>query len=339
VTPDYQTPDRMGAKLKAIPLPDLTGRSVLDVGCDMRWWCDLAKERGAAKVTGVDRGRESRGNGFINCADVKMDLGRQYHETGEHDVVFCFSMYHHAYASSGGDHNAVWYWLSRQTKKGGELLWENPVDTSDPVVRMNVAPGYWEKYTREEILKAASRYFDYEFVGPAIHEPTREVYRFTRKHPERAVIFGFVEKGGGGAKGAFEYANARRCTEFEQILGWRPFAGSLNVRAALDFPWDENYYRAQVLDVVDRSKSLEQAWVLKWMRLYPLALSGKSVRAAAIRFEGEDYAPNFVEIIAEQNLSLATGAPYSTKALLEASGGFFTKNGNPALQVQIELRR
>jgi 2-polyprenyl-3-methyl-5-hydroxy-6-metoxy-1,4-benzoquinol methylase len=46
----YQTPQRMSAKLKAIPLPFMLGRRVLDVGCDAGFFSFLAAERGASEV-------------------------------------------------------------------------------------------------------------------------------------------------------------------------------------------------------------------------------------------------------------------------------------------------
>jgi len=35
-------------------LPALTGRSVIDLGCGYGWFCRVARELGAAEVTGVD---------------------------------------------------------------------------------------------------------------------------------------------------------------------------------------------------------------------------------------------------------------------------------------------
>ena len=56
----YQTfPDSAGAsdspaKLKALQLPDLTGKTVLDIGCNTGFFCMYAKEQGASEVTGID---------------------------------------------------------------------------------------------------------------------------------------------------------------------------------------------------------------------------------------------------------------------------------------------
>jgi hypothetical protein len=247
-----------------------------------------------------------------------------------------FSLYHHCYASAGGDHNAIWYWLSRRVKQGGVVLWENPVDTRDPVVRMNVSPGYQGSYTRESILEAANRYFDYEYVGPALHEKTREVYRFTRRHLEGATLHGFIEKGGGGARHAFEYHNRRRCEEFATILGWIPFAGSLNARLALDFPWDENYYRVQLLDLQDRAKGISSPWSLRWARFYPVQVEGSDTRAVVFRFDGEAYDTKFVEIVSEKNLSLPVSPLFSDYG---SFGVYNSVSGEPATPITLRLTR
>ena len=35
-------------------LPDLTGKSVIDLGCGYGWFCRAARELGASDITGVD---------------------------------------------------------------------------------------------------------------------------------------------------------------------------------------------------------------------------------------------------------------------------------------------
>lgn len=183
---DYQTPSRMAAKLAAIPLPEnLAGKTVLDVGCDHGAWSKLASDRGAERVLGLDRGREVRTRGGLTFVDLaerneaqgwprcefrSFDLGSEWTAFGTFDVVLFFAVYHHVYGDTG-DHDAIWRWLRDHT--GEVLLWEGPVSTLDPIVRMRRPEGY----TRERIHAAASRYFDVEIVGPAGYRPHREVWR------------------------------------------------------------------------------------------------------------------------------------------------------------------
>jgi SAM-dependent methyltransferase len=184
---DYQTAKRMADKLRAIPIPDdLTGLSVLDVGCDHGGFCKLASDRGAARVLGIDRGREVRGAGFVDlaarntaegwrgCEFRDVSIGRDWPELGKFDLVFCFSLYHHVYGETG-DHLAIWRWLWQQTR--GTLLWESPVDTRDTTARDRARKH--GNYTRDAIWNAASNFFHVEHIGPALHRSHREVWRCT----------------------------------------------------------------------------------------------------------------------------------------------------------------
>jgi 2-polyprenyl-3-methyl-5-hydroxy-6-metoxy-1,4-benzoquinol methylase len=313
ITPDYQLPPRMDAKMRAIPMPDLSGLDVLDVGCDMGFWCRYALANGAARVIGLDRGREVHGQGFIDLASYcreeitdersafyRLNLGHQWHEFGQFDVVLLFSLYHHIYQAAGGDHAPIWFWLSRHTKPGSVVLWENPTSDSDSVVRMNVSVELRPSYDLHNIISAASDYFDSEYIGPAIHEPTRSVFKFTRKVTAVNALDATPQVGAGGATPAFNYADGRRIHEVNNALGFEPYPGSLNLQLEQDFDWNSGYYRTQILDVANRSQGLNSEWRARYARFYPLLLNKQS--ACAFRFEGEKYPKNFVELIADRRL-------------------------------------
>lgn len=313
---DYQTPERMALKRRAIPLPDLAGKRVLDIGCDHGYWSFLAAELGAASVLGIDRNRDVRGVGPVNlvaqneaiaradaryriCHFRRLELGRQWHDFSPGDVVLMFSVYHHVFENCG-DHASIWYWLHRHCEPGAELLWEGPVDDSDPVVRANVTFENRARYTREQILAAARDLFEAEPIGPALHVPTREVWRFRRREVATEQLLGTIVAGAGGATAAFEYAGGRRIGEIGYALGWRPYPGSLNVRLDQPFDWNDRHYRAEILDVVQRGRGLEVEWSPRWVRFYPLTIDG--VDACAMRFEGERYPPDLLELIAPWRL-------------------------------------
>lgn len=311
---DYQQPERMQKKLAAVPAPaSMVGMRVLDVGCDHGFWCELAALRGADRVLGIDRGRHVRGRGFVDlpaenaerikapaCSFARLELGRQWHDFGEFDLVLVLSVYHHIFEQAGGDHAPVWFWLWRHTAAAGVLLWEGPTGVEDSVVARNVSLGHQAAYVRGEILAAARRWFDVEVVGPAIHEPTREVWRCRPLSVPESVAAAEVEAGAGGASKAFEYASGRRMDEIEAILGWRPVPGSLNLRCDRPFDWRRGYFRSQVLDVTNRRAGLLSDWAPRWARFYPVSVSGEP--AVAFRFEGERYADNFVELVAPVRL-------------------------------------
>lgn len=315
LSPDYQTPQRMAAKRYAISFPEFRGKRVLDVGTDFGCWAFQANEQGAAFVLGLDRGREIRGVGMtdlvaMNNAKVEregrenirfesINLGRSWRDFGHFDVVLVMSVYHHVYEGCG-DHRAVWTWLARHCSVGGVVIFEGPVDDSDPVVRRNVSDANRVGFTRDAILDAASGYFDATYVGPAVHEPTREVWTFRRWPPVRLEIGATIRPGAGGASTAFDYASGRRCREIERVLGFVPVPGSLNLVCDEPFDWSRGYVRAQVLDVADRTIGLHGEWIERWARFYPVTVNG--IDAWAFRFEGERYPETFVELIAPVRL-------------------------------------
>lgn len=318
MTGDYQTAERMALKLAAIPLPEFKGKRVLDVGCDHAAFSFLASERGAVDVLGLDRNRKVRGVDTdliainraaavnTNCRFERIDIGRQWKVFGRFDVVLVMSVYHHLF-NNCGDHRPIWFWLWQHCSAGGEVLFEGPVDDSDVVVRANVSDDLRPRYTLQAILEAASRYFAAEHIGPALHEPTRQVWRFRPHRPEWRSHLGTIVAGAGGATRAFEYADSRRVAEIERTLGWRPFPGSLNLSLDGPFGWDDGFYRARVLDVVDRAKGFESEWAQRWARFYPVRVDGED--ACAMRFEGESYSENFMEVLARDRLRVLLAGP------------------------------
>lgn len=314
---------RLQLKLQAIPLPDLAGKHVLDIGCDFGFWSFLAAQKGAVRVLGLERNRPVKGAGPVDlvamnrrtaarhpllsvCGFERVDVGRQWPEVGPFDVAFLFSLYHHVYENCGGDHRPIWYWLWRSLRPDGILLWENPLSAQDTVVRVNVSPAFHPDYTPERLLAAAERFFVARHVGPALHEPTREVYAFTprKRTPMRLPVRTLV--GAGGASRAFVHDGNRRIGEIETAIGIRAFPGSLNLTCHPSaFDWEQGYVRARISDVVDRSQGLGSAWKPRWARFYPVTI--ENVPAFAFRFEGESYPDDFIELIAGTRLRDVVG--------------------------------
>lgn len=196
---DYQTRERMDAKRQAIPIPiALGGLTVLDVGTDHGFWARLASERGAKRVLGIDRGREVRGageggtlgfvdlvarnraQGWSNCEFERADIGNEWPSFGRFDVVFAFAVYHHLFGNCG-DHGAIWQWFREHTAENGLLIWEGPLDLTDPIARMRAKAWPGVPYDREAIIGAAERHYAVEDVGPALYRKTRRVLRCTAK--------------------------------------------------------------------------------------------------------------------------------------------------------------
>lgn len=317
---DYQTERRMAQKRAAIPLPPLSGKRVLDVGCDGGYWSRLASDMGAHDVLGLDRNRDVRGLGIVDlvaenramayprCRFERINLGKEWRDFGTFDVIFCFSVYHHIFENCG-DHSAVWFWLWRHLADGGILLWESPLDDADGVIRANVSEQNRVNYSKRAILESALKLFESEYIGPARHAPHRHVIQFTKRKLTRHPYSARVVKGAGGVSKAFAFDHGRRINEIEAVLGMRAVAGSLNLRGDNAFNWNEHYLRARIGDVIDRKAGLASPWGPRWCRFYPLNLmtNKQAVSAFAMRFEGERYETNFVELIAPHSLREVCG--------------------------------
>jgi hypothetical protein len=305
--------ERMQKKLQALEpvLPKFSGLSVLDIGCDFGFWSFIAAINGA-DVIGLDRSRPVKGLGRVNLPLLNnqtakslnlrarffdYEAGAQWFDFNKFDLVLCMSLYHHIY-NICRDHSSIWYWLSRVTRK--TLLWENPVDCSDGVVQTNVSKDLWPFYTKEIIRNIALKYFDIDYEGPALHEPTRIIWRLRAKIPIVKAYRGIAQSGSGGASKAFAYSNNRRILEIQKILGKTMIPGSLNLTLDENFDWESNFVRARLLDLVDRKTGLSGQWAERWVRFYPLLLG--DTQAWALRFEGERYPLNFVELVSDQRL-------------------------------------
>lgn len=300
--------ERITQKLKAIPFPNFQGKTVLDVGCDYGQFSFYAASEGAC-VVGLDRNRDVKGRGqtnlvaicnenarvhSLNCNFHAINIGKQWKEFGKFDHVLVMSVYHHLF-NNCGDHKAVWFWLWRHC--GESLIFEGPLDNQDRVVQMNVQ----HDFSKSDILSAASIYFDPEYIGPALHEPFRYVYRMIPKKNLMNEYAIAVEAGAGGATKAFLYSDERRIKEIETIVGYKPAPGSLNCVLDREFNWGYHYYPGYVLDVKERGKGLDSEWDLREARFYPVEIIGQkgTARGHIFRFRGESYPSNFIEIISD----------------------------------------
>jgi SAM-dependent methyltransferase len=306
---------RMLQKIKAMEpiLPDWKGKTVLDIGCDFGFWSFLAASKGAM-VLGLDRSRDVRGIGPVDLIKLnnetahtyalrasfaKYEVGREWRDFKPFDIVLLMSLYHHIYQVTGGDHESIWYWLRNITKT--ELIWENPLSLRDGVASKHISAPFRQAYNETEIRQYAEKYFDIVYEGPAGHVSTRTLWKLVPKQIAPIIWEGNIRKGAGGATPAFLYNDKARIHEIKSILGITPIPGSLNIKLKKDFDWDSKYYRADLLDVVVRGKGLSVPWGPRKVRFYPVTLNENE--AWAMRFEGEKYPKNFVELISAHKLN------------------------------------
>lgn len=306
--------DFLQKKLDCIRFPNVENRRVLDVGCDYGQMSFIAHERGAYGVVGLDRNREVRGKGPCNlvrlnnhqaskthprCKFLEYDIGKQWpFSLGVFDVVFMMSMYHHVYANCG-DHNAIFYWLWAQCSEGATVIWENPVDLTDPISDKHIPIDYKFGYCEEEIRKAASRYFEIEEIGLG-HVGTRRTWHLHAKPHKVETLNGQHKPGAGGASKCFKYEDGRRMKEIEYALGIKPVPGSLNLHMESNFDWENDYVTAHILDVVDRGKGLDSDWYSRQCRFYPVLVD--NVQGFLMRFPGEKYPKSFLEVVSNRKL-------------------------------------
>jgi hypothetical protein len=209
-------------------------------------------------------------------------------------------VYHHVYEACGGDHKPIFFWLRRQCADLATVIWEGPVDLSDPVVRLNVSPENQNGYTLDAIRAAAQRYFMIEELGPAVHEPTRWAFKMTAKPLRAELIKARVVAGAGGATKAFLHANGRRIKEIFDATGIEPFPGSLNLHLDRPFDWSHSYLRVEMMDVRDRAQGFNGEWHKRWAKIVPCQYDNQD--CFAFRFEKEKYDLAFIEVLADIKL-------------------------------------
>jgi SAM-dependent methyltransferase len=315
---------RMQQKLDAVGLPDdLDGVRVLDVGCDMGFWSLLCHERGAEKIVGLDRGRHVGGQyvdlaewnsrNFPECEFHNVDLGEQWHDFGHFDLALMMSMYHHIYAHTG-NHETIWYWLRRQLVVGGKVLWEGPFDLLDPVPDRHIPEEFKSGYNPDAIFGAASKWFDVQYIGPALHEENRHVFYLTAKPIRWTLLEGTAIAGAGGATRAWMYEDERRINEFEHKFGMRCIPGSLNVKLDRVAPWEPGWLKVDLLDVADRAKGLGGEWYPRRLAVKPCQVN--NAPAYAFRFQGEKYGWDFVELVSKFRLRDFIGPDNHVQVLL-----------------------
>jgi len=169
--------DRQGLsinKWNAMQMPaNLTGKSVLDIGCADGFFCQLCSRQGARSVLGIDTavGRLLRARFLALDAGLdityRIDIFPSHKIQQQFDYVLCLSVLHHSLVSKDlwkvltrdecaedlsilRDHLKA---LSSVTAPQGECVIEMPYEYDDPVEREKVD---FELFNRE-LLKAGFR--------------------------------------------------------------------------------------------------------------------------------------------------------------------------------------
>lgn len=140
--PDASGDSRTLEKLKALKLPDLAGRSFLDVGCNEGFFCGFASFQGASRSVGIDSSRpfiERAGRRFPKC-----EFHQQSWEelpAGPFDVILLASALHYA-----DDQAALLHRLVERLAPDGLLVLELGIASSEKSEWMRIKRGIDERY-------------------------------------------------------------------------------------------------------------------------------------------------------------------------------------------------
>lgn len=164
----------------------MAGLNVVDIGCNNGFFTFLSAYRGAV-AHGIDSTASRirfcervkrlmpeavRESAIFRHADALEWLGTN--EIGSTNIVFLCSVYHHLLKATG-DHWDVLKPVKDVLAPLGYVIYEGPTDERDEIVRR-----LGVRFREQEFLEAAGDLFHVEHIGPAIHQPTRQVYKFTR---------------------------------------------------------------------------------------------------------------------------------------------------------------
>lgn len=84
-------------KIRRLMLPPLEGKSFLDLGCNAGYYCNVAKQKGAARVVGVDVDPKVIADARIAYPEVEFyDKGWDNFPDGQFDVAIILSAIHYA---------------------------------------------------------------------------------------------------------------------------------------------------------------------------------------------------------------------------------------------------
>lgn len=171
-------------KLKALRLPDLAGRSFLDVGCNEGFFCGFASYQGASRSVGIDHSRQfierARGR-FPGCEFFQQSWDSL--PKGPFDAILLASALHYA-----EDQPALLHRLMRQLTPDGMLILELGIVTSKKSEWVKVKRGIDERYfPTMPMLREVLKDYAWKWMGPSITQAgdpvSRHVIHISRRRP------------------------------------------------------------------------------------------------------------------------------------------------------------
>lgn len=259
----YQTfPDAAGHsltldKLKAIRLPDLAGKTFLDVGCNEGFFCGFARFRGAARSVGIDHSAQFIARARERFPDCEfLHQGWDTLPAGPFDVILLASALHYA-----EDQPKLIRELVSRLSPGGTLVLELGVVSSRKAEWRRVERGIDERmFPSMPMLREVLGEYAWKWMGPSIVQQgdpvQRHVVHVSRRRP---VAYLLMEPPGYGkssiASGLFPRAGVQIVSGDERIgLVAR---GQADAAPALRAAIVEDYSPFRIDQIIQRLFDLE----------------------------------------------------------------------------------
>lgn len=171
-------------KLKALRLPDMAGKSFLDVGCNEGFFVGFAKFQGAARAVGVDRSAYFLDRARTRFPDCEF-LERSWDELPEDrfDVILLASALHYA-----SDQAGLVARLMDRLADDGLLIIELGIASSSKTEWVKVKRGIDEReFPSMAMLKKMLADYAWKWMGPSINQQgdpvARHVIHVSRRKP------------------------------------------------------------------------------------------------------------------------------------------------------------
>lgn len=169
----------------------VSGKTIVDIGCNEGYFSFKMAEMGARKVVGIDKGKHwkeaaDKRNSFDNVEIINDDVGYLSNiESGSVDIVLTLSTMHYLCNPENRNEKGIPNFLvevERILSNGGVFVFEGGIDQKDTneFVRLKRSIGdivyHPTKNKMEDILKQT--FSSFKFVGPSVHQGGDPVPRF-----------------------------------------------------------------------------------------------------------------------------------------------------------------
>ena len=187
------------AKLEALNLPDLKGKSFLDLGCNAGFFCNHALEQGASRVVGVEKAKK-----YIEPARAQMPDAEfissdwsDFQTDEKFDVIINLSAFHYA-----KDPSALLRKIHDMLTPNGVFVFEGGVVQQNlyalwiPVTRGVGTVWYPTRKLWESVLL---KDFSFRYIGPSVTQKgdalPRVVYHCQRRMRSWTLVSGKRNEG------------------------------------------------------------------------------------------------------------------------------------------------